>query len=466
MIHEYEQRDGLSCVTERPEDTLVNVLFVHGLGGGAFSTWNSGNSTELGFWPKSVAIEHPQCCVWTLHYTARILEWNPFARSSTIDLLDRAAWLAELLVLKCIPTKPIVFVAHSLGGILVKQALQFAQSLGPPQWRTVWEQTQAVLFLATPHVGSELANVSITLANAVRTANPLTSLFFRPSPALRNLKKDNPILRYLGDWYRDQVQVQGMETIAFAEGRPYFGTMIVSESSANPQIANVRAMPLPSDDHISIAKPADRTHPVHLSLGKCLREVEKRARSGGNQLFSAQAPLDQATIARMAEIRRLIARISGAWWEYIEREGVNKISFFRILPDMLFNSVLLDGNSYDGDGSRVAKWDSVIARVEKERNKIVISYLWKGLHTDPRIANLQFHGFGIFEFDEPGAGEMVSRGGGRFWDVDEAHPEKTILKPMKLRRVLNNDDIRKMTSGSDSEIQKLVKTTISEWRVS
>lgn len=467
MVHEYEERDGLSCVTERPQDTRVNVVFVHGLGGGAYSTWDSGNSTELGYWPKSVAIQRPSSCIWTLHYTARILEWNPFARSSTIDLLDRAAWLVELLLQNNIQAKPIVFVAHSLGGILVKQALQFAQSMGPSHWRAIWDQTQAVVFLATPHVGAELANVAMALANAARAANPLTRFLLRPSVALENLRKDNPILRYLGDWYRDQVQIQGIETIAFAEARPYFGTMIVSSSSANPQIANVRATPLSDADHISIAKPAHKASAVHARLSRCLEEVEKRAESGGELSISAHAPLDQATIARLAEVRRCIARISGAWWEYIEREGVNRISFVQIFPEPQSNSICLDGQSYDERGNRVAKWDSVIARVEKATNKIVVSYLWKGLHSDPEIANLQFHGFGAFEFEESAAaGEMIRRGGGRFWDVNEAHPEKTVLKPVRLRRILDKDHVRAMTEGKDSEIQELVRTTVDEWRVS
>ena len=38
-LHEYEHREGISRVTAHPEDTRVNVVFVHGLGGSAHGTW-------------------------------------------------------------------------------------------------------------------------------------------------------------------------------------------------------------------------------------------------------------------------------------------------------------------------------------------------------------------------------------------------------------------------------------------
>ncbi len=465
MTHEYEKREGLACVTQDPAKTLVNVVFAHGLGGGGYSTWHSGPPPGLGFWPEAVAADHPRCCVWTVHYTARILEWNPFARSRSVDLLDRAAWLTEMLVLKEIPAKPVVFVTHSLGGLLVKQVLQFSQFLGPPRWRLLWEQTQAVLFLATPHVGSGLSNVATALVDAARTSNPLTRLFLRPSPALGNLKRDNPILRYLGDWYRDHSQAQGIQTIAFSEGRTMRGAaMVVSESSASPQVAGVIAMPLPDEDHSSISKPADKSRPVYLSLDKCLADVEQRASSCGVGHGTLRAPLDKETLAHLTENRRLISRISGAWWERMSTDGANKLSYFQILPDMLFNTVSLLGTSYDSVGNKAATWNSVIARVDKADNRIVVRYLWKGGHVDPGIANVPFHGFGALEFVESaGTVGTITRGDGKFWDVDEFHPEKTVLKPIQLRRVLAQDQMLTMTGGTDNAVKALVTEILGSW---
>jgi hypothetical protein len=415
----------------------------------------------LGFWPARIAQEHPRCCVWTLQYTARLFEWNPFARGRSIDLLDRAVWLVQSLVQNKIPAKPIVFVTHSLGGVLVKQALQFARSLGPAEWRTVWGQTQAVVFLATPHVGSHLADVATLVAEVTRGASMLTRLVLRPSPALKNLEKNNPTLRYLSDWYRDQAPTQGIETIAFAERRPYKGVMVVDESSANPQVANCVVVPLPDDDHVSIAKPTHREHLVYGRVSGLLGDLEKRASAALASPIPVAPRPDRITITRQAENKRLIGLLCGDWWERITLEGVSAISFLQINWDPLFNSVFLGGKSYNSDGAHRATWRSLIARVDKEGNKLRLQYVWKGEHIKGELANVPFHGFGSMEFDEPSdPGEEVCSGTGKFWEVDEFHPAQTILKPTELRRVRDDSAARTINKGTKKEIKELIEGTL------
>jgi hypothetical protein len=456
MTHEYEQRDGLYRVGESAADAALNVVFVHGLGGGAHSTWTSGNPGSIGFWPAAIARDNPRCAVWTLQYTARVLEWNPFAHSRSIDLLDRAVWFVQSLVEKQIPARPTVFVAHSLGGVLVKQALQFAESLGPPQWRGVWNQTKAVVFLATPHVGAGIASVGMQVAEALQGATLLSRLVLRPSPALANLEKNNPTLRYLTDWYRDRAPAQGIETGAFAEGRPLKGLVkVVDESSASPQVANCTVVPLADDDHISIAKPTHRDHLVYSRVSTLLGELTAAASSGLATSALAWPRPDKIVLARQEETQRLIARLCGDWWE---RENVGgAISLFRIERDPVFNSVFLGGKSYDADGNHAATWRSVMARVDLIDGKVVLQYVWKGEHTDPKVANVPFHGLGIMDFDDPAvAGAVIARGAGRFWNVDEFHPEKTRLKPIKLRRVSEEGAARVLAAGKKSEITAFI----------
>jgi hypothetical protein len=58
---------------------------------------------------------------------------------------------------------------------------------------------------------------------------------------------------------------------------------------------------------------------------------------------------------------------------------------------------------------------------------------------------------------------VVNRGGGKFWDVDEAHPENTIVKPIQLRRVQDESAISTMTSGKEKAVRSLIKRTLLEW---
>jgi pimeloyl-ACP methyl ester carboxylesterase len=54
------------------------------------------------------------------------------------------------------PSRPLVFVAHSLGGLIVKEALR--QSRGyesQPHLRSVFESTSGLVFFGTPHEGAD-----------------------------------------------------------------------------------------------------------------------------------------------------------------------------------------------------------------------------------------------------------------------------------------------------------------------
>jgi hypothetical protein len=143
---------------------------------------------------------------------------------------------------------------------------------------------------------------------------------------------------------------------------------------------------------------------------------------------------------------------------------LNRISFFQVVPDMLFNTVSLVGTSYDDSGEPAAEWSSVIARVEKSDQKIVVLYLWKGKHVTQALANVPFHGLGTLGFVELGAGDAVTRGSGTFWDVDEFHPEKTVLKPIELRRVANPEQVRVMTQGTGIARKALATQILENWK--
>ncbi len=460
----YQSQDGLHRVTRDETDTQINVVFVHGLGGGAYSTWDSGDASELDYWPATLARDYPSCCVWTLHYTARALEWNPFSRSRTIDLLDKSEWFLDQLVRRKVGAKPIVFVTHSLGGVLVKQALQFSESFGPAEWRSIWERTQTVVFLATPHVGSRIADFALALARVLRTSYFFSRPFLRPSPALRHLEKNKPSLRYLRDWYRDHAPAQGIDTITYAEGRPLAAALVVDVESANPQIPNCAAPMLSDQDHISIAKPRARSDTIYERVAECLTQLEKRIAIGSVFSNSGEPVFDRRARTRLRETRDLVASLAGFWWQRVDTDELNHLSFFRISPDFLANSVTVGGRSYTSNGSPAADWSSQLARINSEQQKIVIKYFWTGKHVTKELAHLSFHGFGRMEFDRPLAtDERIERARGGFWEVNESQPDKTHYKSIELRRITEEETVRKMRNGSTREKESRVQDTLNAW---
>ena len=65
-------------------------------------------------------------------------------------------------------TRPIIFVAHSLGGILVKDAIvesrKFFQNSQNVRMGQVYEQCRAIFFFGTPHSGATLAEWGLLLS--------------------------------------------------------------------------------------------------------------------------------------------------------------------------------------------------------------------------------------------------------------------------------------------------------------
>ncbi|MFA5242247.1 MAG: nucleotide-binding protein [Sulfuricella sp.] len=157
-------------------------------------------------------------------------------------------------------------------------------------------------------------------------------------------------------------------------------------------------------------------------------------------------------------------RLEGAWWEHVSAGEKCWLSFFKIELDNLHNSVQLnDGRHFEPDGSLTARWKSVTTRFFREENKVV--YLWQGWYPSSTDASPQdrFHGYGEFEFEIPAkASEPIARGQGKFWNVDETHPERTLIKVVQLRRVPDKS-ISTMTSGKQKEIRDLVTRTFRDW---
>jgi hypothetical protein len=171
---------------------------------------------------------------------------------------------------------------------------------------------------------------------------------------------------------------------------------------------------------------------------------------------------DGGVLRLQAEMRTFCQAVEGIWWERVLAEGPDSLSFYRIEWDAVLATVSLTGKSYDKLGNHVANWKSVLARVDREQNRLM--YFWQGSHIVGETANVRFHGLGEIDFDKPlGAGRAIVQGEGRFWDVDEAHPENTVMKPTQVRRIADKRSASTMTEGSEKAIRTLVKKTLATW---
>jgi pimeloyl-ACP methyl ester carboxylesterase len=327
----------------------LSVVFVHGLRGGGFSTWNAGDKTEVKFWPESLAARNPDCAVWTANYRTTVLD-SVTRNGVRMGLLDRAAWFIEALRREHVAAHPIVFVAHSFGGLVVKQALQFADSLGVEEWKPIGTHTRAVVFLATPHEGSSLANFA---SGAASLTTPRWLL--KTSPIVQDLERDAALLRYLKVWYRDYAQQENIKTRAYAERRETGKTIVVDAGSADPGIPGQISLPL-EESHLSIAKPARVEAPVFADLEALIREV--------GTTDAVSAPLD------------LVNRICGFWWGRVRDAFPHESDLACIRIRKTDGLPSLAGKSFRRNGEIVAEWNSVASAVTDESHEARIKFVY------------------------------------------------------------------------------------------
>ncbi|KAI5844262.1 hypothetical protein BZA05DRAFT_172765 [Tricharina praecox] len=141
---------GLTVLSTSGDQDEVDLIAVHGLNGHAFSSWASGDRMWLrDFLPAQM----PKTRIMTYGYNSSV--WD---KTSTTTIPEFAQGLLWAIINKrgrkeC--NRPIIFVCHSLGGIIVKLALNTA--LEDTQTAMISTVTHGIVFLATPHKGSDLA---------------------------------------------------------------------------------------------------------------------------------------------------------------------------------------------------------------------------------------------------------------------------------------------------------------------
>jgi hypothetical protein len=258
-----------------PERRL-DVVFVHGLGGNPITTWHREDDASCS-WPHWLAEEFgEQIGVWSLGYaTASPLQPRnykvPFIgkadseAGAPMPLPRRAGNSLERLARQGIGQRPVCFIAHSLGGLLVKSILRRAdEARDTPAWRQVGEQCRGVLFLATPHQGSGWAN----LANAFRIILPTVNT--------DDLRDNDAHLMELYGWYRDYAPRHNIRTLSYYETKTCKGmAIVVKPSSADPGVSGPLAHPPVAldRDHLEISKPRDSSDLAYLGSKDLIMEI-------------------------------------------------------------------------------------------------------------------------------------------------------------------------------------------------
>lgn len=236
--------------------TSFDVIFVHGLVGSVFKSWRQGSipldefgrqqeatdppttellpsefddvkSTNNGHksrcWPKDwLAEDVPELRILAVDYPSALSNWRTDCDLSKDTLKERATHVLNQLKAANVGTRPIIWVTHSMGGLLVKQMLVIcdeqlrnnssnnnnsdsSQTIDKFK-QDILQQSKGIVFYSVPHRGSNLSWIE---------RKNLQKLLLLTTEVIE-LQKGSPVLMDLHDRFLN-LSNRNIEYLSYAE---------------------------------------------------------------------------------------------------------------------------------------------------------------------------------------------------------------------------------------------------------
>ncbi|KAI1385835.1 uncharacterized protein F4822DRAFT_355931 [Hypoxylon trugodes] len=295
----YDSRKSAEKVTSKPK---FEIIAVHSLGAHYEYTWTRSVPTNLNPTGRVNLLE----LLGETFTNARIRYFSydsyPWANSPIVGARELGKKLYDEIVSsqQAYEHVPIIFISHSFGGLVVKEALRQSSEARASPHRII-DRTCGIIFLGTPHHGSNAAALGTFAASLLSPLGSTTLL-------LLSLRKDESHLSDLSDDFKkclnQNSQRKKIRIVSFYETKPtylfgwiYLGR-IVDRNSANVH--------------------ANEWHHIatdHSGLNKCRDENEGPYQALVKQIKCVSLPSDKADTlirAKCYDDERLrVERISG-----------------------------------------------------------------------------------------------------------------------------------------------------------
>jgi pimeloyl-ACP methyl ester carboxylesterase len=218
-----------------PEGSTVDVIFVHGLTGSRINTWTARDETEP--WPQTLLPSVLTTArILTFGYDASVTDWRGMVSQNRIanhawNLLTSLATYREN---DGTNERPIIFVCHSLGGLVCEDTLVTSRQRSEPHLQNILHSTRGIIFMGTPHHGAGLATWAERLSRSIGLVKQTNS------EIVEVLKRDSEVLARIQDSFHTMVMARGKEGLppieisCFYEELPLPGVGLVSHYRARP----------------------------------------------------------------------------------------------------------------------------------------------------------------------------------------------------------------------------------------
>ncbi|TDU80805.1 hypothetical protein EI77_00102 [Prosthecobacter fusiformis] len=274
--------------TENP-DRVADVVFVHGLHGASHSTWTYGEkgSSDYFFWPEQLGPELPDCGIWSVGYSAGIT----VVGKPGMLIEKRSRNLVSQFGLSKLGERPIIFICHSMGGLIIKDLAVRGSLPSDTKHSQLVKNIKGIIFCGTPHRGSAIASMASFLRVAQKHVRQMTG--------------NEEALDLAHEQFLNWLGANPVEVMTFAESYPlmrqtFWGrfmpiprVLIVPRASANPNVGRIHDI---DADHLSLVKPKGKDLIFGLSLewlGMAVASIKKEAsqtHEGGLDSSPVSAP--------------------------------------------------------------------------------------------------------------------------------------------------------------------------------
>lgn len=181
----------LSCVPPLLTH-LHSIVAIHGLNGHRERTWTASNGVN---WLRDlVPSDIPKSRIMSYGYNVNVFDHDGHGLNQQ-SVYDHARTLVSDLVLKRQLTeterRPIIFVVHSLGGIVLKAALIHSDSCRTGSLEShhaITTSTHGIIFMGVPHQGGNgvaLGKCLVNIASSVAKAD---------TRIMKDLERDSQLL--------------------------------------------------------------------------------------------------------------------------------------------------------------------------------------------------------------------------------------------------------------------------------
>ncbi|KAI0379794.1 hypothetical protein F5Y04DRAFT_282589 [Hypomontagnella monticulosa] len=206
MIHGFQGHPERTWLHKSPKPNFLKRLF------------GKRGPRESCYWPgELLPQDFKDCRVVVYGYDSDVV--NFFSTASQATIFDHGRnLLGELEALRRKDAnRPIIFIAHSLGGLILKEALRRSRDHGlpnasAPYLKTIYSATSAVVFMGTPHRGSDYADWGVIAQRIAAVAG-----FDATGRIIQDLRVDGAVLNKIDD---DFIPLRGRFAIyTFQEAR-------------------------------------------------------------------------------------------------------------------------------------------------------------------------------------------------------------------------------------------------------